>query len=158
MNPAYLHLVSAHLPVVGTLLGLALFVIALGTKGEDLKRICLLVFFMVSLLALPTYLSGQPAANMLKRIMPGMAVDQGDQHAEVAVLALTGSLVLGVVALGGLVVFRHRKSLPLGYLLVILLLALGACALMAWTANLGTKIRHLEIRESVALNQMPWVR
>jgi hypothetical protein len=95
---------------------------------------------------LPAYLSGSPASALLKRLMPGVSMDAGDQHAEVAVLALTGSLLLGLVSLAGLMLFRKRRSLPPGFLSFVLVLAMLACGLLAWTANLGMRIRHLEMR------------
>ena len=148
MNSAYLHLVITHLPVVGTLFGSCLFGYALVRRSEELKRTGLLAFVLVALLAAPAYLSGQPAADLLKHLMPGMTMDACDQHMEVGVLALAGSSVLGVVSLAGLLLCRNKKSLPAIAAVLVLVLALVSCGMMAWTANLGSKIRHVEIRNS----------
>jgi len=157
MTSAYLHLLMAHVPVVGTLFGAGLLIVAILRKSDEQKRTALALICLASLLALPTYLSGQPAAMLLKRFMPGMPPDAGDQHAEVAILALGASLFLGAVALTGLLVFRKDKKLPAGYLVLLLFLALIGGGLLAWTANLGAKIRHAEIRRtaSVSATQMP---
>jgi multisubunit Na+/H+ antiporter MnhB subunit len=155
MTAAHLHLLVAHLPVVGTLLGLGLFILALLRKSEEQRRTVLALLGVLGLLALPTYLSGPPAASQLKRAMPGLPPDLGDQHAEVAILALSGSLVTGAVALVGLLAFRKRPNLPGGFLAVVLALALIAALLLAWTANLGAKIRHTEIRPNTAAVTAP---
>jgi hypothetical protein len=94
---------------------------------------------------LPAYLSGAPASEVLRQFTPGMTMDASDQHAESAILAVAGSLVLGVVALAGLIHFRKGRRLPRIFLGFVLSLALLACGLLAWTANLGGKIRHLEL-------------
>ena len=146
MNPAHLHLITTHVPVMGTFFGLCLLLLALLRKSEELKRVALLVFVVAALLALPAYLSGPSAADLLRRLMPGMTMDAGDQHVEIAILALAGSLALGAVSLVGLILFRKGRSLSASFLVLVLLLAVLSCGLLSWTANLGGKIRHLEIR------------
>jgi hypothetical protein len=131
---------------MGTFFGLCLLLFALLRKSEELKRVALLVFVVTALVALPAYLSGSSASDLLKRLMPGMTMDAGDQHAEIAILALVGSLVLGAVSLVGLILFRKGRRLPAGFLTFVLLLAVFTCGLLGWTANLGMKIRHIEIR------------
>jgi hypothetical protein len=158
MNPAHLHLVATHILVVGTLLGLCLFVFALCRKSEELKRTSLLAFFLAALLALPAYFSGTPAANKLKRMMLGISLDACDQHLEIAILALTASLVLGAASLAGLLLFRKGKSLPLTFVLLVLMLALVSSGLLTWTANLGAKIRHTEIRSQIKSSHVITVR
>ena len=146
MNPAHLHLITTHLPVMGTFFGLCLLLFALLRKSGKLKSVALLVFVVTALLTLPVYLSGSPASDLLRRLMPGMTMDAGDQHAEMAILALVGSLALGVVSLVGLILFRKGRTPPAGFLVFVLLLAVLSGGLLSWTANLGGRIRHLEIR------------
>jgi hypothetical protein len=146
MNPAHLHLITSHVPVLGTSFGLGLLLLALLRKSEELKRVALLVFVVAGLVAVPAYLSGDPAAGVLKRLLPGVVNDATDQHAEIAVLALVGSLALGVVSLVGLIVFRQGRKLPAGFVGFVGLLTLVVCGLLVWTTNLGGQIRHNEIR------------
>ncbi len=150
MNPAYLHLISTHLPVVGTYFGFCLLLFALARKSEELKRTSLLVFFLIGLVALPAYLSGQPAMAMLKRMMVAFPMDACDQHAEVAMIALTGSLVLGLASVAGLLLFRKGKPLPWAFLGLVFVIALVSCGLMAWTANLGARVHHPEICQTTS--------
>jgi len=57
--------------------------------------------------------------------------------------------VVGVIALIALMVRRYSKKA--GYLLTIIALLglIGGGGLIAWTANLGGKIRHVEIRSNI---------
>jgi hypothetical protein len=146
MNSAHLHLITTHVPVFGTLLGFGLLLLGLLKKSEELKRTSLLVFVLSAVLTVPTYLSGSPAAEQMKTVMPGMSMEPGEQHAEIAILALAGSLILGVASLAGLIMFRRGRNLSGGFLMLSVVLGLVVCALMAWTANLGGKVRHTEIR------------
>ena len=72
-------------------------------------------------------------------------MDASDQHAEVAVLALTAALVLGAAALAGIIVRRKGGRLPGWLTALIMFLALISTAAMVWTASLGGKIRHPEV-------------
>lgn len=146
MNPVYLHLISGHVPVLGTCFGLCLLLVGMFRRSEELKRVALMVLVASALVALPAYLSGSPASGSLHRLVPGMATEPEEQHAEIAILALVGSLLLGVVSLAGLVFFRKGRSAPRGFLVLVVVLALLGSGLMAWTANLGARIRHPEIR------------
>lgn len=146
MNSAHLHLITTHVPVLGSLFGLCLLLLGVLKHSEEFKRTSLQVFFVAALFVLPTYLSGRPASEMLLKLMPGMSRDAGDQHAEVALLALVASLVLGTVSLAGLVLFRKGNRLPGWFVLLTTVLALLTSSMMGWTANLGGKVRHMEIR------------
>ena len=146
MNPAHLHLIVTHLPVLGSVFGVVLLLLALIRRSEELKRAAFTIFIVAALLAVPTYLTGQPASTVLMKAVPGMSMDKGDQHAEVAVLALVAASVLGVAALAGLLVYRKGKQVPGWLTALALCLAVLTAALMAWTANLGGQVRHTEIK------------
>jgi phosphoglycerol transferase MdoB-like AlkP superfamily enzyme len=147
MNPAHLHLLVTHLPVLGSLFGLLLLLLALVQGNRDLQRTSLWVFILAGLAAIPTYLTGRPASTLLLKLMPGMSLDAGDQHAEVAVLALVASSILGCVALIGVTFYRKDKKSPGWFTSLLVTLALLTTATMTWTASLGGKIRHTEIQD-----------
>ena len=66
MNLAHLHLVLNHFPIVGTVIGLGLFVVSFVGKNDDLKRASLMILAAVALLALPTFFSGIGAQRAIK--------------------------------------------------------------------------------------------
>ena len=153
MNSAHLHLVITHLPVLGSLFGLCLLVLALMQRNVQLERTSLWVFVAAAMAAVPTYLSGTPASALLMKRMPGMSMDAGDQHAEVAVVALVAVSVLGLLALFGLVFYRQPKQPPGRFRFAAVIMALVTAALMGWTANLGGNIRHTEIHDPSSVSE-----
>ncbi len=147
-NPAHLHLMLNHVPVLGTAFGLGLVGWALLRKSEELKKISLGVFVIVAVLAIPAYLTGEPAEKLVENL-PDVSKTSVEQHEEAAQVAFGGVLIVGVAALGGLIFFRHDKAIPNWLAVIVLVLSLIVSALMARTANLGGLIRHTEIRSDV---------
>ncbi|MGA7880692.1 MAG: hypothetical protein WCA06_13995 [Terrimicrobiaceae bacterium] len=68
MNSAHLHLMLNHIPVPRMAFGLALLGWALLRKGEELKRTSLGLFIIIALLAIPTYLTGEPAEELVENL------------------------------------------------------------------------------------------
>ena len=50
MNPAHLHLMLNHIPVLGTAFGLGLLAFALWRRSDELKKTALGVFVLVALM------------------------------------------------------------------------------------------------------------
>ncbi|GBC76648.1 hypothetical protein HRbin08_00110 [bacterium HR08] len=146
MNPAHVHLLLNHIPVVGIWLGIALYLVALVRKPEW-RSLSLSVFVVMAALTIPAYLSGEPAEEMIHGF-PGVSEATVEAHEEAAGPALVAMLVLGAVAAGGLMRFRAAASWSRGYGWIILILALIAGGLIGRTANLGAHIRHPEIRSA----------
>jgi hypothetical protein len=102
MNPAHLNLILNHIPVLGTAFGMALIAWALFRKSEELKRVSLGVFVVIALLAVPAYLTGEPAEEVVEHL-PGVDKPAIEEHEEAATFAFAGVLVPGAGALGGLI-------------------------------------------------------
>ena len=68
MNLAHLHLLLNHFPIIGTIVGLGLFVTSLVGKNDDLKRAGLIVFACMALLSLPTFFSGIGAQGAIQEL------------------------------------------------------------------------------------------
>ncbi len=145
MNLIHLHLLLNHLPVVGTLCGFGLLAFALWRRSTDLKRAALGVLVISALVAIPAYMTGEPAEDGVKGL-PGISRALIEQHEEAAGVALGGLLTVGVAALAGLIWFRGSRLMPAWFGVITLIGALIVTGLMAWTANLGGQVRHTEIR------------
>ncbi|MGA7216148.1 MAG: hypothetical protein WCE49_07960 [Terrimicrobiaceae bacterium] len=145
MNPVHLHLMLNHVPVLGVAFGLALVGLSLWRKSEELKRVSLGFLIVVAALSIPAYLTGEPAEKIVEDL-PGVSEDVIEQHEEAAQVAFVGVLILGAVALCGLIFFRGETRVPNWLSVTVLVMSVIVFALMAWTANLGGLIRHPEIR------------
>jgi uncharacterized membrane protein len=149
MNWAHLHLILNHLPVLGTMFGLGILAYGLWKRSEDNKRLALGLLVITALLAIPAYLTGEPAEGAVKGLA-GVAGDLIERHEEAAGVALGGVLALGLFAVVGLVAFRGQRPVAKWFAVTALLGALVVSGLMAWTANLGGQVHHPEIRGTVS--------
>lgn len=145
MNGAHLHLLINHIPVLGTFFGLALLAFAAWKRSDELRKAALGTFVIVALATLATYLTGDPAQDVVKGL-PGVSAALIERHDNAAGFALGGGIALGVLALGGLIWFREGRQIKNWFSTLALAVAILVTGLMAWTANLGGQIRHTEIR------------
>ncbi len=153
MNAAHLHLVINHIPVLGTVFGLVLMALGLARKSEELKKIALGTFVAVALAAVITYLTGEPAEVVVKKV-PGLADGNFESHEDMAGAAMAASAVIGAAALVGLVVFHGRRPMNKWFANLVLLGALVVTGLMSYTAYLGGQIRHTETQQVVATGDL----
>ena len=144
MNWAHVHLLLNHVPVLGTVFGLGLLGYAIIRRSDTLKRAALNTFVAVALVALPVYFTGEPAEELVEDAA-GVAQGTIDAHEDSALMSLIGVEVLGVVALAGLVISRRGRPVSPKITGVALVASLATAIAMAWTANLGGRIRHPEI-------------
>jgi hypothetical protein len=146
MNWAHVHLLINHVPVIGVLGILLVFVYGLARKSDEVKLLGLGLFVLIALITIAVYLTGGAAENMVKNL-PGVTQSSIGTHEEMALLALVLMELLGVVALGGLFLFRKSGAFPQWYIALLLVIALASAGVVGLTANLGGQIRHTEIRE-----------
>ena len=145
MNWAHLHLLLNHIPVLGTLFGLALLVWGAFRHNDSIQRAALGAFLIVALVAIPVFLTGEPSEQAVEQLA-GTAEGAIETHQDAAVLSLIAVEALGLIGLVGLVIRRTRFTrLVTPAALVFAIITAG---LMARTANLGGRIRHSELRAS----------
>ncbi len=154
MDLTHAHLLLNHVPVVGFVIGLMLFVSSLIARNAELKRASLVIFVGIALAAIPTYVSGNAAAEALcaggPRAPacddPGVSKSLIQTHEDAALLAFTAIMLTGAFAWLALWQIRRTSRAAKWNLAVILLLSLVAFGLAARAANIGGEIRHPEIR------------
>jgi uncharacterized membrane protein len=144
MDPVHIHLLLNHLPTVGFSIGLALFLIALVGKRDELVRAGLVILFMTAALTITTYVSGNDAQQVLKE-NPSIPAALIDQHETAALFAFVVMQATGFFAWLGLWVWRRRSRIPNWNLAAVFILAVISFGLMARAANIGGVIRHAEI-------------
>lgn len=144
MDPAHIHLLINHVPVLGTVFGLLLLLYGMLARKHEVTRASMGLFVLVGLGATVAYLSGEGAEDTVEGL-PGVAESIIEAHEEAALVALIAAIVLGVAGL--IILAIWRKETPRWAAVTTLVLALGTAGVMAWTANLGGQVRHTEIRD-----------
>jgi hypothetical protein len=145
MDLTHIHLLLNHFPTIGSIIGGGLFVLALITNSDELKRASLVVLLGIALISIPTYMSGNGAQERLKTD-PGLSQSLIETHEGVAFEGIAFMEVTGAFAWLGLWQIRRLARIPKWNLALILVLTLVTLGLMTRAANIGGEIRHAEIR------------
>src|SRR6202163_2877911 len=98
MNFAHLHFLLNHFPIIGTIVGLGLFLVSLVGKNEDLRRASLIIFPAMALVAILAFFSGVGAQGAIRKT-PGVSEALIERHQGVAMLALLFMEITGALAL-----------------------------------------------------------
>jgi uncharacterized membrane protein len=149
MNFAHLHLLLNHFPIIGTIVGLALFLISFSGKNDDLRRSSYIVFAGIALISIPTFLSGFGAQAMIKGSGVSDALMQ--RHQSSALLSLWFMEITGALALAGLWQSQRLSHPARWNVAAVLVFSLLTTGLMARTGNTGGDIRHPEDRPGQAM-------
>ena len=149
MNGAHLHLVLNHFPVILAPTGLVVLALGLFRRNAEFVKVGLGVIFVAALFTVPTYFSGEGAADKVGDL-PGVNMDDIEHHAAVASQAFVVIGLAGIAALAALVLGMRGKRPPSWLVVTTLGLSLAASAWLGVTANLGGLIRHPEIRSATA--------
>ena len=144
MNYAHLHLLLNHVPVIGSIVGLGLFLISFFGKNEDLRRSSYIIFAAVALVTIPAFLSGFGAQQMIKG--PGVSDALISRHEGSALLSLWFMELTGALALIGLWQSQTAARPSRWNVSAVLLFSLLTAVVMARTGNTGGDIRHPELR------------
>ncbi len=148
VNWAHVHLMINHVPVIGVVGAILLFLYALIRKSEEVQIVSLGVFVLIALATVPVFFTGEAAEDVVKKL-PGVTETYIGRHEEFAEYSITLMEILGAASLAGLFYIRRSGILPKWLLAAVLVLSLLTAAVIGFTANLGGQIRHTEIRDGV---------
>lgn len=154
MNLPHVHLLLNHFPIIGTIIALGLFIFGLIGKSDGLKKASLVIFAGIALLSIPTYMSGNGAADALSKL-PGVSMNAIAVHNNAAVVAIGFMELTGLFSWLGLWQYRRFTHARTWTIATVVVLSLIALYYMAVTGNTGGQIRHGEIltqEETTALN------
>src|SRR5262245_7954629 len=104
MNPfgnpatlAHLHLLINHVPTIGMVLSIGVFLLALTHDSADLKVAGLVLFYLIALGAVPAYISGVAAHGVLQG-KEGVSEAAIAAHQSAALIALAWMEATGAIA------------------------------------------------------------
>jgi hypothetical protein len=141
VNSPYLHLLMNHLPVIGTMVGLGLILLAFLRRSEDLLRASLELFFLIALASLPVYMTGLAAQDALLG-QSNVSATAIAAHHNGALLAFVFVEMTGAIAWLALWQRRRRARSADWTSPAIVSLAFVTLVLMAGAARAGGEIRH----------------
>ena len=141
---AHLHLLVNHFPTIGTILGLGLLLMSLVRKNDHIKKVGLEVIFLIAILTLPVYVSGQAAAEALKG-QAGVAAAAIVAHNDAALGSFIMMEITGFFAWLALWRMRRIGRPTSGLTYTVLVLSVLTVAAVARASNIGGDIRHPEI-------------
>ena len=144
MDAAHIHLLLSHVPVLAVPLGGGLLLWAALRRSRETLRVALALFVVAGAVAIPVYLTGEPAEETIERVAPADAFVE--RHEDTASIAIAAAIALGVVATGAFAVQQVRPAFAAHAGAAAGAVAVVAFSSLAWTASTGGQIRHTEIR------------
>ncbi len=151
MNDAHLHLVLNHLPILGVLFGLLILTAGFFLKNPAVKRTALGMFVLSAVFAIPAYLTGEPAEEVVEKL-PGVTENLIETHEDLANIFLWVVCGLGLFSLVTFYTdYKSKKIAPTLYALTFVA-AIGSMIFAQRVGASGGEIRHTEIRSGATAN------
>jgi len=154
MNPAHLHLMLNHIPLVGIGFVILLLTIALFRRSNELVNISLIFVILVALSTIAIHQTGESAEEFVEG-KPGFSDQLVQAHDVAADLAFIFVEAVGVLALITLVLRRYYAKFENWLSILTLLGLIVGGGLIVRAANLGGKINHPEIRSETSTLSVP---
>lgn len=149
MNATHFHLLLNHFPIIGTLIGTIIIIYGFIANELKIKILSAYIIAAMSLIAVPVYLTGEPAEESIEHIK-GISENSIELHEEAAEFAFILMSITGIVAIISIIVSKQKPALTHKTLFVLLIFSFFSFAAMARVGYLGGKIRHTEINGNVS--------
>ncbi|MCB0593308.1 MAG: hypothetical protein KDD28_04400 [Phaeodactylibacter sp.] len=144
MNQAHVHLLLTHLPIVGSLLGVLALLAGFAFRSEPVKRTALGLFLFAALAAIPTFLTGEGAEEVVENL-PGVQENLIGRHEDMASLFIWLISGLGLLSLATLAASFKSNSISKALYPVTLVVSLATMGVATQVGATGGQIRHTEI-------------
>ncbi len=149
MDGLQLHLLTNHLPIIGTMAALLVVLLGMIRKNDGAITAGLIIYVIMAVAVVPAYLSGEEAEERVENIA-GVNESVIHEHEEMAELSLWLTSVSGLLALGALYTRSKQSSLAPKAALAFVVLAIIAFGQAARTGHEGGKIRRPDLGTTVA--------
>jgi len=145
MNAANIHLYFNHFPIIGTIFCSLILICSRIWKNETVAKTGLYLFILTGLLAIPAFLSGEGAEDILESI--GQKNESFiEHHEEIAETAFWVCEIATVLAIITLISIKRKMKFANLISMIVLLLGLVNAFLFYKVGNTGGDIRHTEVR------------
>ena len=144
MNQAHVHLLLTHLPIVGSLLGVLALLAGFAFRSEPVKRTALGLFLFAALAAIPTFLTGEGAEEVVENL-PGVQESLIGRHEDMASIFIWLVSGLGLLSLATLAASFKSNSISKALYPVTLVVSLATMGVATQVGATGGQIRHTEI-------------
>lgn len=149
MDGLQLHLLTNHLPIIGTMAALLVVILGMVRKNEGSISAGLIVYVLMAVAVVPAYLSGEEAEERVEHIA-GINESVIHKHEEMAELSLWLTSLSGLLAIGALFTRSKQSALAPKFALAFVVLAVIAFGQAARTGHEGGKIRRPDLGTTVA--------
>ncbi len=147
-NSAHLHLMVNHLPVLGFVFSVGLLLLGFLMRSVDVKRAALLGMVLSALFGVVAFLTGEPAEEIVEGL-PTVSGEFLEQHESMGKVAMYGGVGAGLLALLALVLSARRAEVLRVWGVIGLVVGIAASGLFGYTAFLGGKVNHPELRGGI---------
>lgn len=144
MNQTHIHLLLNHVAILGSVFSIILLIAGMVLKSDVLKKTAMIGFVMAALVAIPVFLTGEPAEESVENIA-GTIKATIEEHEESAEISIWLVEFMGAVSLLTFFLAKKSNTINKGLLSFLLLLSIVAAGSISYTGFLGGKIRHTEL-------------
>jgi hypothetical protein len=144
MNAAHIHLIVNHVPVLGVPFLTLLLLVAYAARSDPMARTALWGFALLGVFVIAVFLTGRAAEHVVKDLA-GVTPGSIEAHEDWATASTIATAALGAFAVFVLVGARGG-AIPRRRSAIVIAAGVVLVCVLAWTAELGARIRHSEIR------------
>lgn len=145
-NPAYLHAVINHFPIIGSIFGAFALAVALLMRNRSALLPGLLITTIAGIAAWPTYLTGSSAYKPIRKIADDSGIDWLDLHMDHADEATWVFYIMAGFAFLALLTLSKWPKLATALSAIALIAALVSTIAGIYIARPGGCVRHPEFR------------
>lgn len=149
-NPAHLHLMFNHLPIILPACGIAILLSGIIFRSEIIKRVGYAVIISAGVSTIFAFNTGEGAEDLVENIN-GINKNDIETHEDQAKVFAIFSYILAATSLAGFVFSFKFSSLNKIFAPVVMLFGVVVMYFAYQTGNTGGKIRHPEISSDFTL-------
>jgi len=151
MDAANIHVIINHIPVFGMIFAAGLFLMGILSKNVTLKVYGYAAFIIISLISVPTFLTGESAAEKILDY-PNVSKEYIEMHEDASKIALISILITGAISIPGVILIK--KDLKLNKVLIwsAAIISMIAVILLIRTGYYAGSIRKPENVQPVHFN------